>query len=94
MGYNLFMIREEYDIVIIGAGASGLMLAANLDLNGSRGVILEGSSRAGSKLLMSGAAQLKEGNTVSVRGFGRFVYREVTGNSKKGRLFITIERYV
>ena len=43
-----------YDIAIIGAGASGLMLAANLDLEGSRGIILEGSSCIGSKLLMSG----------------------------------------
>ena len=43
-----------YDIAIIGAGASGLMLAANLDMEGSRGIILEGSSCIGSKLLMSG----------------------------------------
>ena len=43
-----------YDIAIIGAGASGLMLAANLDMEGSRGIILEGSSCVGSKLLMSG----------------------------------------
>ena len=43
-----------YDIAIIGAGASGLMLAADLDMEGSRGIILEGSSCIGSKLLMSG----------------------------------------
>ena len=33
------------DIAIIGGGASGLMLAASLDLEGARGVILEGSSQ-------------------------------------------------
>lgn len=33
-----------YDIAIIGGGASGLMLAANLDMEGSRGIVLEGSS--------------------------------------------------
>ena len=43
-----------YDIAIIGAGASGLMLAANLDMESSRGIVLEGSSSIGSKLLMSG----------------------------------------
>ena len=43
-----------YDIAIIGGGASGLMLAANLDMEGSRGIVLEGSSCVGSKLLMSG----------------------------------------
>ena len=43
-----------YDIAIIGAGASDLMLAANLDMEGSRGIVLEGSPCIGSKLLMSG----------------------------------------
>ena len=48
------MNENHYDIAIIGAGASGLMLAANLDMEGSRGIVLEGSSCVGSKLLMSG----------------------------------------
>jgi len=69
MGYNLFMAKEEYDIVIIGAGASGLMLAANLNLNGSRGVILEGSSRAGSKLLMSGGGHCNITHGGSIKDF-------------------------
>ena len=63
------MIREEYDIVIIGAGASGLMLAANLNLNGSRGVVLEGSSRAGSKLLMSGGGHCNITHGGSIKDF-------------------------
>lgn len=46
------------------------------------------------KMLLSGATVLKEGNVVSVRGYGRFIYRKVEGTSKKGRLFIFIEKYV
>ena len=46
-----------YEIAVIGAGASGLMLAANIDLWGSRGIVLEGSSHIGSKLLMSGGGR-------------------------------------
>lgn len=46
-----------YDAAVIGAGASGLMLAANLDLEGARGIVLEGSLRMGSKLLMSGGGR-------------------------------------
>lgn len=51
--YNNNMI---YDCIIVGGGASGLMCAANLDLReyGSRGIILEGTDRLGTKLLMSG----------------------------------------
>ena len=40
-----FMKETVCDIAIIGGGASGLMLAASLDLEGARGVILEGSSQ-------------------------------------------------
>lgn len=48
---------NTYEVAVIGAGASGLMLAANMDLAGSRGIILEGSSYIGSKLLMSGGGR-------------------------------------
>ena len=46
------------------------------------------------RLTESGSGQLKENDIVSVRGTGRFVYKAVSGNSKKGRLFIEIEKYV
>ncbi len=64
------MIRKEinkrsrknqiYDIAVIGAGASGLMFASSFFLGEKpgrtalRGIILEGTQKAGSKLLMSG----------------------------------------
>ena len=46
------------------------------------------------RLTESCSAQLKENDIVSVRGTGRFVYKTVSGNSKKGRLFVEIEKYV
>ena len=60
-----------YDIVIIGGGASGLMLAANLDLGerGLSGVVLEGSRRLGSKLLMSGGGRCNLTHAGSVKDF-------------------------
>ena len=60
-----------YDIVIIGGGASGLMLAANLDL-GEReayGIVLEGSRRLGSKLLMSGGGRCNLTHAGSIKDF-------------------------
>ena len=58
-----------YDIAIIGGGASGLMLAANLDMEGSRGIILEGSSCVGSKLLMSGGGHCNITHGGSIKDF-------------------------
>lgn len=38
-----------------------------------------------------GSVGLAEGDVVSVRGYGRFVYRGESGASKKGRLYILVE---
>lgn len=38
--------------------------------------------------------KLKEGDVVSVRGYGRFIYRGIEGHTKKGKLNILIEQYV
>lgn len=51
------MSKAKFEIVIIGGGASGLMLASQLDLNGAPGLILEGGSSLGTKLLMSGGGR-------------------------------------
>lgn len=44
-----------YDVIIIGAGASGLLTAARLDLHSRSGLILEATHSPGTKLRMSGA---------------------------------------
>ena len=47
-----------YDIIIVGAGASGLFAASNIKLlHGQHGLILNKAPRPGLKLLMSGGGQ-------------------------------------
>lgn len=58
-----------FDIAIIGGGASGMMLAANMELDGARGIILEGSSCVGSKLLMSGGGRCNITHGGSIKDF-------------------------
>ena len=52
-----FNSDNYYECIIIGGGASGLMLAAGLDLKGAPGLILEKTHRAGAKLLLSGGGR-------------------------------------
>ncbi len=40
------------------------------------------------------SSKLKEGDVFSVRGFGKFALRGQSGVSKKGRLYLTVDRYV
>jgi RNA-binding protein YlmH len=46
------------------------------------------------KLVISNGYQVKENDIISVRGLGRFRYKEMTNQTKKGRCFVTIELYV
>lgn len=57
----------RYDYVIIGAGASGLMLADKMKVN--KGLILEGTSAAGSKLLLTGGGRCNLTHAGSIKDF-------------------------
>lgn len=78
----------NYDIIIIGGGASGLMLAASLNLNNKRGIILEKTSRLGTKLLMSGGGRCNITHGGSIKDFisaygdaGRFLRKPLYRHS-------------
>ena len=63
------MSNGIYDVAVIGAGASGLMLAASLDMGYSSGIVLEGTSSIGSKLLMSGGGRCNITHGGSIKDF-------------------------
>ena len=46
------------------------------------------------RLVMSASEVPAKGAIVSVRHMGRFVYRGVKSETRKGRLFVTVDRYV
>ena len=43
---------------------------------------------------VGGSVSLKEGDLVSVRGKGRFVFQSADGATMKGRLHITVLKYI
>ncbi len=47
-----------------------------------------------SRLCESTSSQLSDGDTVSARGFGKFIYRGMEKETRKGRLFVIIDRLV
>ena len=42
----------------------------------------------------SASSAPKEGDIVSVRGYGRFIFEGVSGASKKGKLIVKLKRFV
>lgn len=59
----------KYRCLIIGGGASGLMLAARLRLEGKSGLLLEKTARIGTKLLMSGGGRCNITHGGSIKDF-------------------------
>lgn len=46
------------------------------------------------KLIESNSYQLKEDETVSVRGYGKFIYKGMENQTKKGRYFVSLLKYI
>ncbi len=57
-------------------------------------LIEHGNVFVNGKMVTSNACTLKQGDLVSVRGHGRFRYCDAAGQSRKGRTWIEIEKYV
>src|SRR5437764_12790835 len=50
-------LKQDYDALILGAGAAGLMCAVEAGRRGRRVAVLERAERAGKKILISGGGR-------------------------------------
>ena len=50
-------IDQKYDVVILGAGAAGLMSAFTAGRRGRKVLVIEKSNKVGKKILMSGGGR-------------------------------------
>ncbi len=56
-------MTEHFDVVVLGAGAAGLMCALSAGQRGRRVLVLERSNKVGKKILMSGGGRCNFTNT-------------------------------
>lgn len=87
--------RIEEERVNVASGRLDAMVAAVCRLSRSQSAELlrAGKIFVGGRLAENGSFQVKEGDIVSVRGYGRFVYRGIDGETRKGRLYARVGRY-
>lgn len=57
-------------------------------------LISSGKVKINHRLAQTNAALLKEGDLISVRGFGRFIFRGTGTKTRKNRLHINIDKYI
>ena len=58
------------------------------------GVIEGGLVYVNGRQVLSNSYSPKEGDIISLRGTGRFLFAEEVGNTKKGRVSVRLERYI
>ena len=73
---------------------SVIALAFSSSRSGMLGLIEGGKVFVNGRLTVSNGHPLKNGDVVSVRGYGKFRFEEALGTTKKGRCSILISRYV
>lgn len=46
------------------------------------------------EIMQKSSKEVKENDKITIRGKGRFIIKNIVGNSRKGRLFIEVERFI
>lgn len=85
--------REEH---IIASGRCDALIAKVYNLSRGKCIPLFQNKKVfvNSRQFENNSGALREGDVVSVRGFGKFVYLGVVRETKKGRITVAIERYM
>lgn len=86
---------EEKTVQVASVRADALCAHVwNLSRGDSLALFQAGRVFLNGRLCENGAAALREGDVLSVRGHGRFIFRGVRGMTKKGRCNALVEVYV
>lgn len=84
-----FLYREEN---VASLRSDGIVGAAwNLSRSRSQTLFLQKKVFVNGVLTENGSRQLKDGDTVSVRGFGKFIFRGEKHTTRKGKLVVGID---
>ena len=71
-----------------------LSLAFRTSRSSLTGLIEGGKTFVNGKMITSNGYHLKDGDIISVRGYGRFRFCEVVSATKRGRYLVRLEKYI
>ena len=87
-------VREIRDTV--AALRLDAVIASGFSLSRARAaeIVEAGAVQLNYRTCAKGTQTVCEGDTISVRGMGKFTVAQIGGTTKKGRVFITLHRYI
>jgi len=88
--------RFERENLIVSSLRLDLIAAKlyQMSRQAAKEIFIEGKVFVNSRLCSDPSLPVKEEDTVSVRGYGKFVFRRVEHETKKGNMSITVDKYV
>lgn len=48
----------------------------------------------GGRIMENTSYTVKEGDVITVRGYGKMIFKNISGETKKGKIYVTIEEYI
>lgn len=87
--------KPTEQLVIVSSLRLDIIISGVYNLSRSKSSALVEGERVfiNGKLTVNNSAPLKDGDTVSVRGIGRFRFKEIAGDTRKGRIRIICDIY-
>lgn len=72
------------------------IIAKKCNLSRSKALELMGEKKVflGGRVMENGSYMVKEGDTITVRGFGKMIFKNISRETKKGKIYVTIEEFV
>lgn len=86
---------KERMCVCASARLDAVVAAAfNISRNAAEKAVNSGGVKVNHREVYDRSKQIDEGDLISVKGFGRFIFKEIGSGTNKGRLHITVELFV
>lgn len=93
-----YHIEQKFESIrgVVSSCRLDSIVAFLLKLSRDRSAMLIRSQKVciNDRVIVSNAAPCKEGDIISIRGFGKYIYEGSSGETRKGRMKVTLKKYI